>query len=852
MPFFNNVYYPLQSETPGTQSSVGMSSLLNSPQSQPSSGQQCRVSATLGPPAMPVFKFRLRRESVDWRRISAIDVERVASELDFHTLQEQISNITFCNVEHERCPHCQGPMDPVLLKLFRLAQLTLEYLLHSQEYLTLSLQAAEDRLQASGLERDQLQRQLQKRAEDMKSMKEELKQRKKIISSQQSMINAGMGSFHKCQHCDKAFMNYSFLQSHMQRRHPEEYDIKLLSENQKKVQSLKLQEEINKLREQLTLTRSQLETQQTYITKASQEQSQRSKEEEMLKILERWKEEEKERQKAQMEEMRLMFLKEAKELSAKNTFLQSQVSEMEESSQKMRVNILALQEEKVQLTGTFGEKHQQDIQKLHQQLKKQEDRWTSRMQKLQDSHEKEKNQLLGDVHRLRHSASSEEDRNRKRMEELDWKLQEQRELIMSQREQMKKLTALPPTRAAEQTVVSSVPEPKPKSQAHDQSASVRKLDPIEELSEEDKDSSSVSEKKAELTRQSSISILRKNPNIKKELRPILEQTLAEKLEALGIQAEANRLSNGELKNALAKVSFEREKREGRFPECRKVREDVFRSLSLRVKERETEGDSAPELRTWAKQPVEESQMRARSSSLPSGVTQVVSKTAPRLHAAPLPAPRGKMGTLIKTSTLRTPPFSSDEDSEEDEEEEEPPQRRLQGPRPAVISVSGPLAAHVPPAGSDTDWTEGSDMEEIDPQRLQSYKQPTGREEKATKSHMVKDLTKDLEKKLADREVKKPLGGVNVLPDKSNIVQELKSSKTDEDDDDDWDISSLEDKSPAPKLQDIPVKKSFDSSNTSIWGSSLGKTHKGQNDVDTPSTMKSSIVTVSDWSVSDAM
>lgn len=89
--------------------------------------------------------------------------------------------------------------------------------------------------------------------------------------------------------------------------------------------------------------------------------------------------------------------------------------------------------------------------------------------------------------------------------------------------------------------------------------------------------------------------------------------------------------------------------------------------------------------------------------------------------------------VIWISLHRTPPFSSDDDSEEDEEEEEAPQRRLQGPRPAVISVSGPLAAHVAPVGSDTDWTEGSDMEEIDLQRLQSYKQLTGREEKAGKS-----------------------------------------------------------------------------------------------------------------------
>uniref|UniRef100_A0A8C9R2N1 Cilium assembly protein DZIP1 n=1 Tax=Scleropages formosus TaxID=113540 RepID=A0A8C9R2N1_SCLFO len=257
-PFYNNVYYPLLSESQGTHSWARTPSVLNSPQSQSSSSRPCKASEMMGAPSIPVFKFRPRRESVDWRRISAIDVERVANELDVNTLQEHIMGITFCSVEHERCPHCQNPVDPVLLKLFRLAQLTVEYLLHSQDYLTLSLQGAEEKVQASAQEREQLQRQLQKQTDEIKGMKEELKQRKKIIASQQSMINNDFIFFFQCQHCDKAFLNSSFLQSHMQRRHPEEYDMKI----QKNIQSIKLEEEISKLKEQLMLTRSQLETQQ--------------------------------------------------------------------------------------------------------------------------------------------------------------------------------------------------------------------------------------------------------------------------------------------------------------------------------------------------------------------------------------------------------------------------------------------------------------------------------------------------------------------------------------------------------------------------------------------------------------
>lgn len=206
-PFYDNVYYPYPSDPPGTHSSAGIPSPLSSPQSQPSSGSLSRPAAsTMSGPLTssgaavipPPFKFRARRENVDWRRINAVDVDRVASELDCHTLQEHITEVTFCSVEGECCQRCQSPVDPALIKLFRLAQLTVEYLLHSQDCLSISLQAAEERLQAEAREREQLCVQLQKKTQEAKTLKEELKQRKKIIASQQAMFSAGIGAnYHK-------------------------------------------------------------------------------------------------------------------------------------------------------------------------------------------------------------------------------------------------------------------------------------------------------------------------------------------------------------------------------------------------------------------------------------------------------------------------------------------------------------------------------------------------------------------------------------------------------------------------------------------------------------------------------
>uniref|UniRef100_A0A665WCC5 C2H2-type domain-containing protein n=1 Tax=Echeneis naucrates TaxID=173247 RepID=A0A665WCC5_ECHNA len=259
-PFHDGVYYPYASDTQGTHSSAGIPSLLNSPLSQPSAPG---MTPSSGASTVLPFKFRPRRESVDWRRINAVDVDLVVSQLDVDTLQEHINTVTFCSLDGERCQRCQSPVDPALVKLLRLAQLTVEWLLHCQEFLTLNLRATEERLAIAGKERELLVAQQNKQEEKVKALMTELKQRKKVIRTQQSLLTPRIINSQKCSHCEKSFLNSSFLQSHMQRRHPDEYDIR--NEKKSQIDSLKL--EISSLKEQIVLQQQTLEAKTAQVGK---------------------------------------------------------------------------------------------------------------------------------------------------------------------------------------------------------------------------------------------------------------------------------------------------------------------------------------------------------------------------------------------------------------------------------------------------------------------------------------------------------------------------------------------------------------------------------------------------------
>ncbi|NXL48775.1 DZIP1 protein, partial [Podilymbus podiceps] len=804
-----------------------------------------------GQAPFPAFQFRGRHEGPDWRRLSAVDVGRVSREGDVAALQEHLEHVTFCSAERERCPHCQGPADPLLLKLLRLAQLCTEYLLHSQEYLSAQLGNLEEALRAAQAQRDQLSKEVAHRSQEIKGLKEECRRRKKMISTQQMMLEA-RASYHQCQFCEKAFMNYSFLQSHMQRRHPEESQI----EQKRKAKTDKLQDEIDKLKEQLQLTKSRLEAeQQVNMVRFSKEcEQQKSKEEEILQSFHKWKEEEKEKLANEIEKVKEMFMKELKELSSRNSTLENQLLELQKSNMQQKSNLGTLKDSQ-----EFTEEKPQSPQDYHNVVKlleKQENKWTSRIQALHHDHETEKSLLLSQIEKLKSSVREDLNKNntfyKRRIEELGQRLQEQNDLIITQKKQIKELSTRSVTNIKPydmNTNVEHLEESKPSLPAvHEQAPLVHMLEPIEELSEEEKEIEK-GDHKTSRSNHYLINALKTDPSLTRELRVVLEQALEEKLESLGIKAGVRGIPNDRLNKILRAIESARECKRKKEPDIHRIREHLERQVSFRVEEKSSSCNrpvSCPQLPSEDKQMF--NQLEISSSATPrkpvrrssTAVRPAEQRTAITENTS---TPKELFGNGVsrKTSSLTTPPFSSEEEVDEDDIKQSYVSPELLQKQSKTSSSK--VSAFQKASGKiDMDGREESENEE------------TGTPVKTSKGAVIQKLTEQVGKSLSNRgNMNKPAGGIHVAQAfiKKEEVQELKFTEVE---DDDWDISSVEDfllmkDDRGQKALTVQKNESNAASVVHAWGLPKASVRKeeGLHEADNTSTLKSSLVTVTDWS-----
>ncbi|NXY43525.1 DZIP1 protein, partial [Ceuthmochares aereus] len=797
----------------------------------------------------PAFQFRGRHESPDWRRLSVVDVGRVSREGDVAALQEHLEHVTFCSAERERCPRCQGPADPLLLKLLRLAQLCTEYLLHSQEYLSTQLGSLEEALQAAQAQRDRLEKEVARCLQEIKALKEECRRRKKMISTQQMMLEA-RASYHQCQFCEKAFMNYTFLQSHMQRRHLEEAQI----EQKRKAKTDKLQDEIDKLKEQLQLTKSQLEAEQeaNMIRIAKECEQQKSKEEEILQSFHKWKEEEKEKLADEIEKVKEMFMKELKEFSLRNSTLENQLLELQKTNIQQKSNLGVLKDSQ-----EFTEEKPQspqDYQNVVKLLEKQESKWASRIQALHHDHETEKSLLLSQIEKLKSSVREDLNKNntfyKRRIEELGQRLQEQNNLIISQKKQIKELS----TRSVASikpydmhTTVEHLEETKPSLPVmHEQAPLVHMLEPIEELSEEEKETEKADHKPGR-SNHHLISALKTNPSLTKELRVILEQTLEERLESFGIKAGVRGIPNDHLNEILRAIESVRGCKQKREPDIQQIREHLERQVSIKAEEKSSSCNrlvSCPQLPFEDKQKF--SQLGISSSATlrkpvkwsSTAVCPAEQRTAIAENTS-TPKSKKILGNEVsrKTSSITTPPFSSEEEADEDNMKQ------------YYTSLELSQKQSKPSSTKVTAFQKVSGKSNMDGMK-ENEAEGTGTPAKTSKGTVIQTLTEQVGKSLSNHGNKnKPAGGINVAQ------AFIKKEEFTEGDEDDWDISSIEEDvllmkdDKGQKASTVQKDESKAASVVHAWSLPKKSTPKeeGLHEADNTSTLKSSLVTVTDWS-----
>ncbi|XP_066024829.1 cilium assembly protein DZIP1 isoform X2 [Pocillopora verrucosa] len=366
------------------------------------------------------FSFGRRQEKIDWRRLASVDVDRILREMDVKTLQDNIMHVTFSNIEAELGMQAIG-FDPNYIKLFRLAQLIIEYLLHSQQFLSANLEAENKTLQESLETTERVKKELDGKKEAYKKLKKECQKQKQWIAEYQLLIRAGASGSHKCPYCAKSFVSHEYVIAHLSRRHGEHTSqvngmvistvppVKSVGAVTMETKPGMTEKEKNDLEEELQMIKLRLQkTERELQEEKKLTQSQRDKlttenhnMDELRAMFDQWKAGEKAEQQREIAELKRTFVQDMNSMreerdmfSDRVTALQEQLNSQKKTSMigsiidedetdspakanrsEMSQQFMAQLEDKViQMQTETQQNLQKEMQKMHQKFKAREDK----------------------------------------------------------------------------------------------------------------------------------------------------------------------------------------------------------------------------------------------------------------------------------------------------------------------------------------------------------------------------------------------------------------------------------------------------------------------------------------------
>ncbi|KAK8395551.1 hypothetical protein O3P69_005571 [Scylla paramamosain] len=161
-----------------------------------------------------------RRERIDWHKLASIDFRDLTSGCPIEILQENLTQVAFCDAETEfDLGTVAGQRN--LLKMFRLSQLTVQYLFMSQDFMETQLKETQEEAQQVSEKYQQVKTKLLQQVEEAKKMKVTNKNMRETVKQINSFAIAnGIFQAVKCPQCPKTFRSSDFLQSHLWRKHP--------------------------------------------------------------------------------------------------------------------------------------------------------------------------------------------------------------------------------------------------------------------------------------------------------------------------------------------------------------------------------------------------------------------------------------------------------------------------------------------------------------------------------------------------------------------------------------------------------------------------------------------------------
>ncbi|XP_022237961.1 zinc finger protein DZIP1L-like isoform X2 [Limulus polyphemus] len=805
----------------------------------------------------PQLSFQKRCGYVDWKKLASVDVDQVARNLDFRALQENISNVTFCNIESEVIP---GSVDPNFLKLFKLAQLMIEYLLHSQEYLTEVLQVIEEKHEQTSKELSELQA---LRVNDQKQLqelrKENKKRRKMLLQNQQNLQAEIVPGYFKCEFCPKVFVSAAYLQSHHGRRHGDKLQTAQAAiVNDPKIEEL--EKELSQIHNRLKETQEELEKERASFANlcAKAEQETVARKEEVKKEIEFWKEQQQEIQKKELESVKEMFLKEMQELNEKHLISEQALMELRAKyntltppsnlgvlvdAENMKVNEelhkqreeTTLLKEQLQLQLTQVQKH------LEETIKGQEKQWRAKLRQVTQEHalelEKLNNALEQSVKHLqkeRQQTGNQEEHHERQIRKLLERSRRQEMRLKNQEKQIHELATKP---ALSQFVspIKSPPTPPPRK------VSLPRTPQVLEKERENQYGFVRSERL--------FYALQKNPNLLEQLKCDLEEDVEEMLQKRGVTKNITSLSTPVLKKKLALLKKKRKVLGEKYDDFYTIRNHYKSTVdeAARIRAKEASKNAIPN--------------KSPKNPFKKMFDTVLSKVESSKKPEPSPklAPRRAYRDVVQHKANSESSLETSEESEEELDKSYDSRVKVsalhQSPEKwNLTKTSSPKSAERMYSESEEEFSDTVRpvVRRVEPNIVTVHE---GRGQK------VAEITQVMEQMISNRSIKPPSGAVDVLKPKTQhknpsiVMQRNQTSDHDDLSDSSDESVQTNRKKQSKALASKEMGSLNNTGSSSCWDSSSSKKDllpgkKEQNPGTSSSTGKGSLVTVTSWGSDD--
>ncbi|XP_029155518.1 zinc finger protein DZIP1 [Nylanderia fulva] len=379
------------------------------------------------------FNMHGSRVRVDWNRISAIDIDRLIRERDFSTIDENINNVIDYSLESE---YDVKILDSNFVKLFRLAQLSVEYLLYCKQYLDHSVIILKDELRQKIEQNVSMKKEIATLEDTIKSLKDRSKEKRKLIEANVGEISNG--EIFKCPHCPKTFVRAIFVNAHIARKHSYTSDMSIAASpvhEHYRVETEKLHNEIKTLKERLNQTERVIRNESDKLLDNTEKDYTKnmSKNEYDISKLDRLQEQR--RYQEDIGSLKNMLFDEIRALREKDHVVNENILET-------NIKTLISQQEKEidSLRNQLLERLTPGMENMQVKLQTQENYWKAKIEDMETQHRRDIERLTTELKVTQQIADHVKSEYTSKVHDLEKQSMDQSNMLVEQRKQLNSLS----------------------------------------------------------------------------------------------------------------------------------------------------------------------------------------------------------------------------------------------------------------------------------------------------------------------------------------------------------------------------------------------------------------------------